>query len=172
MRKKLMRDKRTAIVDDVLPILMFVLIAGLLLLFFINTNAALNRKTTLNQIARKYMLTMETQGYLYPEDIAALKTELTKNGYYASATMDADYKPVTTAFGDVDVASGHGYSSHVEGTNIYATESYIGYGNPIELTLDVYCQTWISIGDYNVFKPRLGKTMNRMVIQLNSIAKN
>ena len=88
MRKKIMRNKQSAIVDDVLPIMMFVLIAGILLLFFINVNTAINRKTTLNQIARKYMLIMETQGYLYPDDIADLKSELSNNGYYATDAME------------------------------------------------------------------------------------
>ena len=172
MRKKIMRNKQSAIVDDVLPIMMFVLIAGILLLFFINVNTAINRKTTLNQIARKYMLIMETQGYLYPDDIADLKSELSNNGYYATDAMDAEGKPTASAFGDVDVASGRGYQNHVDGTNIYATKSYVGYGKPIELTLDVYCQTWLSVGDYDVFRPRLGKSMSRMLIQLNSTAKN
>jgi hypothetical protein len=168
-----MCEKNRGMVDDVLPILMFVMIAGILLLFFINTNVAINKKTKLNQIGRKYMIIMESQGYLYPEDINALEDELAAAGYCAKATTDSSGNPVTGTFGVVDVTTGSGYKEHIDGTNIYATQTDAGYGNPIELTLDVYCQTWLSTGDtVDIYTPRLGKEMSRICIKLESTSKN
>jgi hypothetical protein len=165
--------KKKGMVDDVLPILMFVLIAGILLLFFINTNVAINKKTKLNQIGRKYMIIMESQGYLYPEDIDALESELADAGFCAEPVTDSEGNPVTGTFGAIDVTTGLGYTGHADGTNIYATQTDVGYGNQIELTLDVYCQTWLSTENgVDIFTPRLGKDMSNICVSLKSTSKN
>ncbi|ERI90705.1 hypothetical protein HMPREF1982_03743 [Clostridiales bacterium oral taxon 876 str. F0540] len=65
----------------------YVIIVLGILSFFIITIASLNyvgstdKYITANQIARKYVLKIESKGYLTPENAAKLRSELTNQGF-------------------------------------------------------------------------------------------
>lgn len=72
-------------------IIMTILFVGLLLIAFTSWMSNINRKTELDSIARKYMLAMETTGYLTNSQEQAMTIELEEAGLnnviYTGSTM-------------------------------------------------------------------------------------
>lgn len=85
----------------------YVIIVLGILSFFIITIASLNyvgstdKYITANQIARKYILKIESNGYLTPENTIKLKSELTNQGFSnidLTGTTMAEVKNVDDVF--------------------------------------------------------------------------
>lgn len=68
-----------SIIDSFSSIFVVVVIA-LMLVFYIGMMQNVGKKDTVNRIARKYMLQMETQGYLDGSSQGSLKAELAQAG--------------------------------------------------------------------------------------------
>jgi hypothetical protein len=68
--------KEKGVIGELLPSLITVMVIAVLLLFFINLQGNADRKNAVDQLARQYILRMETCGYLTAQDRDALRTEL------------------------------------------------------------------------------------------------
>jgi len=119
-----LKRKEQAFIDDMLPIVVFVLMVATLLFSFVNYNSAIYQKTTLNRVARDYLLKMETTGYLTPDMATSLFNELYNLGYRGSSSgggIEWENLQDTTA-------------------GLYTTIVEVGYGNEICLNLNIYAE--------------------------------
>lgn len=82
---KQFRKKKTASIDEILPLLIFIFMAVTLLVWTINTNSAIQTKNDLNGIARESMLKMETDGYLTTTEKTELINRLKDKGFYGTS---------------------------------------------------------------------------------------
>lgn len=152
--KQIINKKDEGFLDDFLPLLIFLLIAAIMLLLFIETSAAINKKSSINAIARQYMLRLETQGCLTDADVSDLVDALNKEGF-----TDENGNPLTTSQIECD------YSE--KGTNNTA-----GYGNEVFLRLNVYTEQWIiNPNDTDIWKIIFKKTYNPISIEYHSTSK-
>lgn len=62
------------------PVVLTVIFVGMLLIGFTSWMSNIDRKTQLDSIARKYILAMETTGYLTADQESALEIELNDGG--------------------------------------------------------------------------------------------
>lgn len=127
----MLKKKSKGMIDDFLPIAIFILIAAVLLFTSINFNTAANQKAQVNGIARRYVLKMETCGYLSDDMLAGLAQELNSSGFYANSSGAA-----VTA-GNLNIGT--------------TTRTDVGYGNDITLTFTVYTDNRFLSGDGNIF---------------------
>lgn len=149
---KQLRKKKTASIDEILPLLIFVFIAITLLTWTINTNSAIQTKNDLNNIARESMLKMETDGYLTTTEKSKLIERLKDKGFYGSDNACKTDTHSSTEFNDAF-------------TNTTVTEA--GYGNPVTLNIKVYKKTDFSMFAIGSFKNEVSK----MTIHLESTSK-
>lgn len=77
-------------VMNVLAVCICVLTMTIVMLAFIGSIGLMNSKASISQIARKYILKMETVGYLTGNDCVELSAELTKLG-----AVDLDFTGTT-----------------------------------------------------------------------------
>lgn len=126
--KEKLKCKKQGFLDDFLPSAIFLLIAAVMFLSFMEINAAINKKAEINAIARQYTLRMETKGCLNTEDIAELTDDLNNAGF-----TDASGGSLSVE----EFLAGCNYSG--KDTN---GES-VGYGNEVELSFRVYTKQWI-----------------------------
>lgn len=109
--------KRKAIIDDALPTMIFLMMMAVCIFVFIGYNRTVNQKTALNNIARQYLLEMETSGYMTRELEENLIKDLNASGF-----RYADGSEIT--IDNIDLA----------GTTFVDP----GYGNRIQITISVY----------------------------------
>lgn len=149
-----MRKKKSAVLDDFLPTLIFLLLMAITIFLFIGYNKAINQKTTLNSIAREYILKMETTGYMTPE----FKQDL--------------YKDLKDA-GFVGTSSGGSFS---DGNFTGTTVSDVGYGNEIQLTIKVYTKNRLlkasdNDGKVDIMKPNFKDDYSPIMVTYKSTSK-
>lgn len=121
-----MKKKKRGILDDFLPTLIFLMLMAIMIFLFIGYNKAINQKTTLNSIARQYLLEMETSGYMTSEMKTNLVRDLNNAGFSASDGSNLTVETVDmngTTFRDV------------------------GYGNRIQITINVYTKNMVLASD-------------------------
>ncbi len=75
-----MRKKEKGSIGDLMASCICMLLMSVLLLSYMDSVRLLDRKTQINQIARKYILRMETVGMLTDGDRALLLRELSEAG--------------------------------------------------------------------------------------------
>ena len=91
-----MMKKRKGSIVDILPSMIMVIAAVMLIMVFFDLYQILSLNEDVKQIARKYMLTMETMGYLDPANQTTLVQELsdlqvTDIDLTGSTMSDAEY---------------------------------------------------------------------------------
>lgn len=156
-----MKKKKRGTLDDFLPTLIFLLLMAIMLFLFVGYNKAINQKTTLNSIARQYLLEMETTGYM----TSAMKTNLVKDLKDAGFTAK-DGADLTTA------------NIGMTGT----TFSDVGYGNRIQITISVYTKNMVLVSDktneevadgadWNLFAPKFADKYKPLSITYKSTSK-
>ena len=129
-----MKKKERGILDDMLPMVVFILLFAVLIFIFIEYNTAINKKTTINNIARNHLLKIETTGYMTDPIKLSLAAALKKEGFKA----DADGTEIDT--------------SAASNLNWAAPTSAVGYGNEIYLTFTVYTQNYLMMSG-GLFSP-------------------
>lgn len=149
---KQLRKKKTASIDEILPLLIFVFMAITLLIWTINTNSAIQTKNDLNNIARESMLKMETDGYLTTTEKGKLIERLKDKGFYGSSNACK-----------TDIHSSTEFNNAFTNTTI----AEAGYGNPVTLNIQVYKKTDFSMFAIGSFKNEVSK----MTIHLESTSK-
>lgn len=147
----MLKKKKKGMVDDFLPIAMFVLIAAVMLFTSVNLNAAVNQKAEANSIARRYILKMETYGYLTDSALSGLASELNESGFYANSSGNA-----ITA-GNLDIGT--------------TTRTDVGYGNDITLTFTVYTDNRFLMGDGDLFNSYFEKRIVPITVTYRSTSK-
>ena len=147
---------------DLIASLFVVLALTLFVFFFINVIADVNTRIQMDQIARKYILRMETEGYLTAEEKTAIKDELMSIPSVAAVTDGADI----SFAGSTESSVGYGAtiilkiscpaattayvapSSHEEGGVEVADTSTVGGIQRDETTKKVYIITKSSTAKY------------------------
>lgn len=149
---KQFKKKKTASIDEFLPLLIFIFMAVTLLMWTINTNSAIQTKNDLNNVARESMLKMETDGYLTTTEKTKLINRLKDKGFYGT--------------NDACKAEAH---SNTEFSNAFTdtTVTEAGYGNPVTLNIKVYKKTNFSMFAVGSFK----NEVSEMTIHLESTSK-
>ena len=82
-------------IGDLLSVLLCILAMTIVMTTFLNLVQLVNQKTMVGQLARNYVLRMETVGYLKPEDEAALRQELEGIGVSGITLEGTTRAPVT-----------------------------------------------------------------------------
>ena len=136
IRTKL-HKKKTGMLDDFLPIVLFVMLIAVMLFTFIGFNTAVNKKTAINAVAREYILKMEQTGFLTLSLQNSMIDRLKAMGY-----------------------AGDDSGGDITSDNIGAetTTSHVGYGSDICLKFTVYTknkllQTNDGSGSWNLLQP-------------------
>ena len=75
-----MKKRRGSMLGDLLSSLLVILSFTILAFSFLNTMNAISRKENVKEVSRKYILEMETTGYLTTESSARLLQELSEIG--------------------------------------------------------------------------------------------
>lgn len=158
MIKKIIAKKQKGVMDDVLPLLFFVFVACVLIIFTINTDGAISSKNELDNIAREYMLKMETDGGLTESDQTKLIERLQDEGYYATS---AGCKDKTADYSNANI------SVTLGDTTKAFSDTTVGYGNPIKLSITVYKSTEYNMAGLGMFK----KVPTKMSVSLLSTSK-
>lgn len=155
------RKKARGMLDDFLPIIIFVMACAILMLSYVNFNTAVNKKISLNSISRDYMLKIESKGYLTAEDKDKLIVDLRNAGFYA----DVDKAQISST--NIDSCLKRTLSNGtVEGTTL----SDVGYGNDVTLTIQVYTDVSM-LTDANAFAPKFGEETHSISTSLKSTSK-
>lgn len=133
--KNKLHKKKHGMLDDFLPIIVFILLLTVLLFTFVEFNGAVNKKTEVNQVARRYILKMEQTGYATSSIQNAIVQELNDLGYAGDTTG----APVTT-----------------QNITDNTTKAHQGYGSDICLEFVVYTtNTWLSTDpEFDLFSPK------------------
>ena len=80
---KLLKKKRKAsVIENTLVMFINLVLVCAFLVIIFGAFSGISDKWGMRQVAREYMLIMETEGYLKPADQAALKAELEGYGLY------------------------------------------------------------------------------------------
>ena len=80
---KLLKKKRIAsVIENTLVMFINLVLVCAFLVIIFGAFSGISDKWGMRQVAREYMLIMETEGYLKPSDQAALKAELENYGLY------------------------------------------------------------------------------------------
>ena len=82
-------------IGDLLSVLLCILAMTIVMTTFLNLVQLVNQKTMVGQLARNYVLRMETVGYLKPEDETALRQELEGYGITEITLEGTTRTPVT-----------------------------------------------------------------------------
>lgn len=96
LREKLKQKKKASVVENMLVALIGIVMVTAFLVIIFGAFSSISNKWAMRQVAREYMLIMETEGYLKPADQAALQTELESYGLYnisfsGSTTSEVNY---------------------------------------------------------------------------------
>lgn len=101
MRKRRKKDKVKRLIfkkkeasSTYLTVWVSVMAVFILIMLNVNTATNINRFRIVNQIGREYLLRMESDGYLTPEDRTDLETELDALGYVNNITISAPLSEV------------------------------------------------------------------------------
>lgn len=79
----LLKKKRASIVENMLVALIGFVMATAMLVIIFGAFKTINDRWMMQQTAREYMLLMETEGYLKPDDESALISDLEAAGLHA-----------------------------------------------------------------------------------------
>lgn len=79
-----LKKKKSGMVDKLLPLLMCLVVVALIMHVLIGWIATINAKDNVDFIVREYMLQMEADGYLTPENKVALEQALNDVGMTVS----------------------------------------------------------------------------------------
>ena len=82
-------------IGDLLSVLLCILAMTIVMTTFLSLVQLVNQKTMVSQLARNYVLRMETVGYLKAEDEAALRQELEGYGITEISLEGTTRNPVT-----------------------------------------------------------------------------
>ena len=156
--KKITRRKQKGFVDDFLPMLIFIALSATIIFLLVNTNAAIAKKNTLNNIAREYMLRMESDGYLTANESGSneqkkLIQELNDAGFYKTNDGGRTKLPV-----DASCLAGTTYTD-------------FGYGSKLTLHIEVYVDTYYNMTDGGFFTGIFIETPSRMEVTLTTTSK-
>ena len=117
--------KEKGALDDILPIVVFIFLMTVMMFIYLGFSQVTNERSTLDTVAREYILKMETDGYL-------------TNG--AGAGGDNDKAELIAALNDLgfygDDAGGAVTATNLNGTTL--TEQ--NYGDTITLSISVYAK--------------------------------
>ena len=96
MQNFIKQKKQASIIENMLVMLLELIVVCAFLVVIFGAFAGISDKWGMRQVAREYMLIMETEGYLKPADQAALKAELENYGLYnisfsGSTTSEVNY---------------------------------------------------------------------------------
>ena len=83
-------------IGDLLSVLLCILAMTIVMTTFLSLVQLVNQKTMVGQLARNYVLRMETVGYLRAEDEAALRQELEGYGITEISLEGTTRTPVTS----------------------------------------------------------------------------
>ncbi|MBO4608387.1 MAG: hypothetical protein J5696_00800 [Lachnospiraceae bacterium] len=81
-------------VGDVMPMGLFVICIAIVFVSFAECVRTVNIKSSVSQISRRYILRMETVGYLTPDDSAMLFEELGETGLHEISLGNTDTSEV------------------------------------------------------------------------------
>ena len=157
MKKK----KAKGVLDDFLPIMCFLLFAVVIIFLVINYNAAVNQKTDLNAIGRKYMLKIETYGYLRDSDKISLANELNDAGFFAD-----NGKSMITP----DNIENCLKKTDDDGTITRTTETDVGYGKDVTLVISVYTDVSM-LKSTDIFNPKFADEPTKIQVVYESTSK-
>lgn len=80
MKEKLLKKRKGSIIENMLVALIGIVMICAFLVIIFGAFSGINDKWGMRQVAREYLLIMETEGYLTPEDEANLVSELEELG--------------------------------------------------------------------------------------------
>lgn len=98
--------KEEGSIGNLLTVCICMLFMSVLMLRFFDSVQLINEKMEINQIARRYILRMETTGYLSEEDMAGLTSELSGAG--AEALDFSGTTRAQTSYGETIVLRFYG----------------------------------------------------------------
>ena len=107
MIKTLIKKKKGE--GDIIASLFVIMAMILFVLYFINAIGDVNTRTHLDQIARKYILRMESSGELTSEEVTAIKTECMSIRAVQEAT-GGDMGQIEVTWNNNEGAKGYGSS--------------------------------------------------------------
>lgn len=156
-----MRKKAKGMLDDFLPIVIFILLMAVLMFLNSDYNAAVNQKTELNAIGRKYILRVETYGYLTQDDQKRLANELNEAGFYANKN-----RAKITESNIANCLSRRNAAGTLEKTTL----ADVGYGKEVKLVLNVYTDV-STLKETNIMKAYFKKDVTAIAVTYNSTSK-
>ena len=117
----LLKKKKASVIENMLVCLVGIVMVCAFLVIIFGAFASINDKWMMRQAAREYLLIMETEGYLKPEDAQALCEELMDYGLYdislAGTTTeevhygDRIYLQIVGTYDDNVLSFAHGISN-------------------------------------------------------------
>lgn len=95
-RKWYLKKKDGSIVENILVAMVGITLVAAFIVIIFGAFSSISDKWGMRQVAREYLLIMETEGYLKPEDQTALINELEGYGLYnislaGTTTREVDY---------------------------------------------------------------------------------
>lgn len=142
--RKLVKKARGEI-QHFLPAFIFIPACFIVIMLFVNYNDAINKKTEIDQVARKYLLSMERRGGLVPSEQAKMLNDLDKYGFY-----------------DIDIS----------GTDLSDGTIGVGYGNEVHIRITATCDTYMLGTSSNMFNLAFMKSPKTITVEYSSTAKN
>lgn len=144
--KKSLLSKKQGSIQHFLPALIFIPACFIVLMLFVNYNDALNKKTEIDSVARKYLLCMERRGGLVPSDQTRMMQDLSDYGFY-----------------NIDIT----------GTDLNNGTDGVGYGNQVTIRISATCDTYmLRDSSSNAFKVAFVKSPKDITVEYSSTAKN
>lgn len=80
MKEMILKKKKASVMENMLVALLGMIMMCAFLVIVFGAFSGINNKWGMRQVAREYLLIMETEGYLKPSDETKLKQELTELG--------------------------------------------------------------------------------------------
>ena len=113
-----MKQKDKGMLEHFLPALVIIVFMGMLWIGSMVTASNIDKSSALNQVARKYMLRMETDGYLTEDNRAAMVTEFQELGVEGVTLTGTDL---------TDVGYGNEVCLNVKGTLVVRSIAFRGF---------------------------------------------
>lgn len=160
------KQKKRGSLEDLLIMMIFMAVAAVIIVLYLNLNVAINNKNKLNSIAREYLLKMESDGYLTntiggANEMQNLIDALNDAGYTKDGIAPVD----SSCIKGTVTALGNSYTNNT-------TTSDLGYGEEIQLDITVCCETFFEMGKGSSdFIPMFKKSNAVMTIHLTTTSK-
>ena len=96
IRSRLLKKRKGAVMENMLVMLINLILVCAFMVIIFGAFSGISDKWGMRQAVREYLLIMETEGYLTPQDQANLKAELEGYGLYnisfnGTTTREVDY---------------------------------------------------------------------------------